>query len=371
MSKVINNRKKIWRYLSIYGIGKTAFKILGRLRLKRIRLPAKRIRDIGVIGCGQYAYSTLGYAIWHKFGNRFISCYDISSEKQVSFETLYGIGTNCKSALELIHDERVKYIYIASNHASHTEYAIASLKANKTVYVEKPISVTTAQLKSLNQAIIKSSSNIYAGYNRPFAQAISDLKPFAVATELPMTYSCFVTGHVLDRSHWYFNPGEGTRICSNVVHWIDLAVHILSWGDLEDEWDILISYSNDIIRDENIVITMTSRRGDLISIIFSTRGEPFEGVAESVNIHQGDMIAKIDDFRKLKIWSGEMVKEYRYWPKDVGHNDALLQPFLSRKRDWSEILKSNILMLEIEEMVINGEKKRSFSFARALLDICS
>jgi hypothetical protein len=174
---------------------------------------------------------------------------------------------------------------------------------------------------------------------------------------------------VLDRSHWYLKPEEGTRICSNVIHWIDLAVHMLCWGQLPDKWDINLSFSDGEIRDQNMSISMTSERGDLISIVFSTRGEPFEGVAESVNFQQGDLIAKVDDFRKMKLWKGETVKRYRYWPKDIGHNQALIQPFQETQRDWTEILHSNLLMVHIADMVVNNVTFSSYSFGEAMKQI--
>jgi hypothetical protein len=51
-----------------------------------------------------------------------------------------------------------------------------------------------------------------------------------------------------------------------------------------------------------------------------------------------------------------------YWPKDVGHGAAIVQPFGSPQRAWSEVELSTLLMLHITDMVRGGEKSAQFSF---------
>jgi hypothetical protein len=39
------------------------------------------------------------------------------------------------------------------------------------------------------------------------------------------------------------------------------------------------------------------------------------------------LIARIDDFRTLTLWQGSQRLAYRYRPKDVGHERAVMQPY--------------------------------------------
>ena len=55
----------------------------------------------------------------------------------------------------------------------------------------------------------------------------------------------------------------------------------------------------------------------------------------------------------MTVWQDESKKTYRYFPKDVGHKNSILQPFNKFKRDFSEILFSTALTLEITSMVNN------------------
>ena len=355
--------KKIWRFLIIYGLGKTLFKVFGRLRLKCFFVKFHTTADIGVIGCGQFSYATIGYCIWRRYRNRFACCFDINKHNQRSFSKFFGLQDNLSNAYEVIHHNRVKIVYIASNHASHTDYAIEALQAGRVVYVEKPVSVTHEQLIRLLNTVRKTNGLIFAGYNRPFSRAIRRLRTEIEESNSPLTLSCFISGHLIEADHWYRNPEEGTRICGNVGHWLDLAIHILSWNELPDRWCITLAYSNQQARDDDIAITFTSKRGDLVNIILTARSEPFEGINETINFQQNDVIAKIDDFRRMTVWKREQLKKIRFWPKDVGHNLAIIQPFSNVHRNWREVALSTLLMLFIKNMVVAGERFAEFSFS--------
>ncbi|MBL8225048.1 MAG: Gfo/Idh/MocA family oxidoreductase [Chromatiales bacterium] len=317
-----------------------------------------------MIGCGQYAFATIGYFLWRRFGRCVSMCYDIDDAATRSFARFYS-ATVCSHADVLIQSPNISTVFIASNHASHADYAIRALTAGKTVYVEKPVAVTMDQLRDLRLAVGRSTRSISFGFNRPFSKAVSLIRTAFPASASPMTLSCFITGHVLRPDHWYRRPEEGTRICGNVAHWLDLAVHILSWRGLPDRWTIALRAASADVLDDNVAITLTSERGDLISIVLTSRAEPFEGINETINLQVEDLIVKIDDFREMKLWRGEMYRKHRFRPKDVGHAKAVMQPFDNPGRDWAEIEASALLMLHIKEMVESGTQDSTFSFLEA------
>ena len=145
--------------------------------------------------------------------------------------------------------------WLSISFADSSNYAISALSKGKNVYIEKPIAVNKKQLSKLLKCVNNSSNSIYAGYNRPFSKAILDLRDQAFENiNLPITLNCFVSAHKLSSDHWYRDKNEGTRICGNAGHWIDLAIHILSWTQLTDQWDIQITYSDSIENDDNLSI---------------------------------------------------------------------------------------------------------------------
>lgn len=356
--------RKTMRYASIYGVPKTLFKAMGRSRWGFVRFLTRdaTIQDIGIIGCGQFACAMIGFSINAAFGRRFLSCFDVSEENAASFARIYRAKT-ALSASDVIADPRTKVIYIASNHASHADYAIEALRAGKVVYIEKPIAVNWRQLIRLVRAYKVHPERVFAGYNRPFSPAVCELRQLVQKKASPLTLCCFVGGHMIDQDHWYRQPEEGSRICGNLGHWIDLMVHLIGHNEVPDRWTLTMCWSNTKARSDDFTLVAVSTRGDLVTIVFTSRSEPFEGVSETINLQCGDVIARIDDFRAMTVWNGHQVSHYQYSPKDVGHERAILQPFDAPARNWREVEFSTVLMLVVSDMAEAGVVRREFSFS--------
>ena len=365
--QVNSKLKKIVRFVSIYGIGRTLYKVLGRFRevpnfIKVKNKPHLNKENIGIIGCGQFSFATISYFINKTKKYHVAAVYDIKQDHSKSFSNIHNVPKVANSPVDFFN-QKLDLVYIASNHFSHTEYAIAAINRNIPVYVEKPLCVNWQQFNNLGKSIVNNNAEIYVGYNRPFSAAIRELITYTAEIKSPFTLNCFVNGHFIDEDHWYRDEQEGTRVCGNLGHWIDLTMHILNQKEAVEYIDITISYSSDSARDDDLNVTFNTSFGDLISLILTSRSEPFEGINETINFVQGDVIVKIDDFRKATFWKGHSVHKRKYFPKDVGHGRAILQPLnkLQYKRNFDEVRQSTALMLQVKDMVIAGTKTTRFN----------
>jgi predicted dehydrogenase len=357
--------RKLWRFLTIYGPSRTLFKAAGRLRLRPPGLGLRRPQaDIGLVGCGQFGFSTIGYFLQQAFGPRIGACYDLDERAARTLAHALRVGRICDSVDELLETPGLRTLYIASNHASHAGFAARALARGLDVYVEKPVAVTPEQLVQLLRARRAASGRLFAGYNRPFSGAVRWLRGQTPVDEAGgITLQCFISGHRLGADHWYRRPDEGTRVCGNIGHWLDLMVHMFSWRGLPDRLDIALTWADAAEPDENVNISIASDRGDLFSVTLTSRTEPFEGIREVIHFQHGATIAEIEDFRRITLWQGARLSRKRFWPKDVGHRLAILQPFGSDAvRDWHEVELSTLLMLHITAMVRQRERSASFSF---------
>lgn len=349
--------KKVYRYFGLYGFSRTLIKVAGRTRNSKLNIlfPRKQAeKNVSLIGCGQFGFSTISYFLYKNIGNCFLQCFDVNRENSISTARFWGYQP-VKDWKEMIENPHCKYVYIASDHYSHSDYAIEALKAGKTVYCEKPISVNQEQLTCLEKAINEYSGKIYFGYNRPFSKAIEDLKIYIHDIRKPMTLTCFISGHKLSPDHWYNDPKEGTRICGNLGHWIDLSMYLFEVrGYIPDTFDISITYADNDVCDDNIAVSYKTDFGDLVTLVLTSRTEPFEGINETIHLQCGNVISKIDDFRMQTIWVDEKKRNIKYRPKDVGHLKSINQPFFvgGRWRGRETVLNSTRLMLKIKEMAV-------------------
>ncbi|WP_172656534.1 Gfo/Idh/MocA family protein [Catenovulum maritimum] len=315
-------------------------------------------KEIGIIGAGQFAFATISYFILTSRYGRIKAVYDIDKMNAESLGRAYKakVYTNFS---KLIKD--VDIVYIASNHASHSSYSIEALNNNKVVYCEKPVSVDFKQLKNLHNVVKTKESKFYCGYNRPHSPIIKLVKEQygEVLRSNPLTLSCYVRGHDIPAEHWYRNPGEGTRVCGNLGHWIDLFVSLI-WERIEQIslFKLVIVSSDDCIPDDNATLLITTNIGDLFSVTISSRYEPFEGIDESINLQVDKLNLKIDDFRAAKINCDSNLRKFKFRHKNVGHKNAINQPFEQIQiRNYKEYFFSSYLTIAFAEMIKSSETK--------------
>jgi len=365
-----NKIRKVIRFIKIYGIIRTIIKVIGRSRYS-LSLPNFRTRRyISIIGCGQFPFSTIAYFLYFNNESHFLGTYDIDEFKSKSLTHFYKFKKAYLKPEDVFLDEKCELIYIASNHSSHSQYAVEALNKNIDVYVEKPISTSIKQFSELLKAKKNASSKLFVGYNRPFSKAIIEISSKIENNNQPISLSCYISGHKLEANHWYRKPEEGTRICGNMGHWIDLTIHLFNKrGRIPSFYKITISYANFSEPDDNLSVSIATDFNDMVNIFLTSRTEPFEGINETINFQCGNVIAKIDDFRSMSIWQGNNIYKRKYFPKDVGHKLAILQPFKEQKRDFNEIKLSTLLMLLIKDMVIAKQNQKTINLFKELGNI--
>ena len=363
--------RKLIRFARISGWSRALNKAVARTRPLWLRNPfvRRRTASVSVVGCGQFAFSCVCFYVQKHKGNVFLTAFDTDMSQARSLGGYYRFRTIATSSADVFTNPGLRLLYVVSNHASHTDYAIEGLKRGITVCVEKPVSVSYRQLVQLSAAARTSTGRLFAGYNRPYSAAIQTVRESVISQGTAGAFSLayYINGHVIPSDHWYRSPEEGTRVCGNLGHWIDLTVHIWQWRGLPAWVAIQIAYANPDEPDDNLCVTFTTDQCDIVSILLTARSEPFEGISESINLQYGDVIARIDDFRTLTLWQGSKQRQCQYSPKNVGHERAVLQPYQPENRAWHEVTTSTLLMIHVKDMVLNRQTTSRFNLAEQLI----
>ena len=357
-------------FFRLWGFRKTLFKILGRKRFNFLSLPKGGDRSIAVIGCGQFAFSTLGSTIIFTKGNIFKRAFDISKNALISFENFYSIKQKTTSIDEIINDSEIKIVYICSSHSTHTEYAKRIINSGKNVHIEKPIAVEKSQLDSLCKVIDSHPDiKITTGFNRPFSPFIKRIKNLYCNTynfnKNPIIANLFVACHKLPKDHWYFKSEEGSRISGNYSHWIDLVIHILRWSKYNSILDISIFPSNILDLDQNMMIVIKSTNFDMFTMNFTSLMEPVLGVTENIYIQSNNFTTNINNFNFQSIDFGNSYKVYKTRKKNCGHDESILQQFNSvdYKIRLKEVICSSSLTIAINNSIKNNQLNLSFDMS--------
>jgi predicted dehydrogenase len=323
--------RKALRYVRLYGPGRTAVKARSHYHMERRLepLPEQRelresTRHVGILGCGKFAYAQIAYYLTAKHGKVIRAAMDTDVHRAASLFRRYGLDYYTDDAARLLDDPQIDLIYIASNHASHAEYAIAALERGKHVHIEKPHVVSEDQLFRLRDAMEASDGKVALGFNRPLSAIGREIKRRLDEQAGPSMLNWFVAGHEIPSDHWYFREEEGGRILGNLCHWTDFVLQLVP---AEGRFPVTINPTRAEKADSDVAVTYAFGDGSIAAITFSAKGHTFEGVKERFAAHRGNALITMDDFRTLRVEvvADRHIRRQRF--RDHGHKAAILQSY--------------------------------------------
>jgi len=316
--------RKALRYVGLYGVRRTLVKIRGQYHMTRRyqTLPRNRVRmtskaHVGLIGCGNYGFSVIAYYLNKNYGRVIRGCMDPEVNRAASMFQEYHACYYTTDADEIIADPNITLVFIASNHASHAEYAIRALEAGKDVHIEKPHVVRHDQLVRLRQAMATSKGRIVSiGFNRPGSPFGNRIREALAREDGELMQNWFIAGHEISPDHWYFQEAEGGRVLGNLCHWTDFTYQMVP---AERRFPIRITPTRSAKSDCDIAVTYTFGDGSIAALTFSAKGHAFEGVRERYAAHRGNTLISMDDFQNLSIHSGATRDVTSLRTRDHGH----------------------------------------------------
>ncbi len=236
-------------------------------------------------------------------------------------------------------------IYIASDHLSHTPNACNAAKHFKSLYIEKPLFVNSKQMADFRK-IYDSACDLHTGFNRPFSPLF---KEFIHNLSEDFLVTMVINGHFLSADHWYRQEDQGSRILGNLIHWIDLAIHIFM-AKAESK-NIYIELTKGSLDDIMIIMTSGNKK---ISLSFSANCEPSDGVEEYIFWNSSGSMGRILNFREMHyITKDGTIRHVNKFAKDVGHKFTSLAPLYAKNQDTRISFISSALAIKLKDMYLN------------------
>lgn len=127
-----------------------------------------KILKWGFIGCGDVVERKSGPAFSMVDGSSVVAVMSRSREKARSFAKRHGIPRWYDDAQQLIDDEEVNAVYVATPPSSHATFAIMAMKAGKPVYVEKPMASNYDDCARINYISERTGVPCFVAYYRRY-----------------------------------------------------------------------------------------------------------------------------------------------------------------------------------------------------------
>ncbi|MEX0966093.1 MAG: bi-domain-containing oxidoreductase [Bacteroidia bacterium] len=286
------------------------------VKVSKATVYAKADANLGFIGAGSFGQNFLLPNVKGKANLVGVATARSNSARNIADK--YGFSYCPADADELVKDENINTLFIATRHNTHAEYVMKGLQNNKNVFVEKPLCMTEEELEEIRQLYDKSNARLMVGFNRRFAPHIKTIKQ-KFSDQLPKAINYRINSGKLPDDHWIQDPEiGGGRIVGEACHFIDLAMYIAG--------SPITSVSANGLRDaknhlDTVTISLGFENGSVAAISYFSNGSK-SVQKEYLEVFCGGMTAIVDDFKNMTL-HGNKVSKDNLSSQDKGHAQEL------------------------------------------------
>ncbi len=187
----------------------------------------------GIIGCGSVTEVKSGPAFNKVKDSRLIAVMRRNRDLAEDYARRHKVPKVYSDAYDLINDKEINAVYVATPPVNHAEYAIASIKAGKPVYIEKPMALNFAECQKINNTAEKHKVPVFVAYYRralPGFLMVKDLIEKGSIGKVRFVQLQLFKSPSKDETEgnlpWRVDP-----VISGGGHFFDLGSHQLDWLD--------------------------------------------------------------------------------------------------------------------------------------------
>lgn len=204
---------------------------------------------------------------------------------------------------DILQNDEINTVFIATRHDSHAKFVLESLKNNKNVFVEKPICLSPDELTQITDEY-NGKQHLLVGFNRRFSQLSIQLKEKMGKGPMSMNYR-INAGYIPNDSWFQDIEIGGGRIIGEVCHFIDY----LTWmnGSLP-----IGVFANALPDAENnndtLSIQLTFANGSIGVVSYYANG-PKTLPKEYIEVFNAGSAGILNNFKELKIFGKKKFKK--------------------------------------------------------------
>jgi predicted dehydrogenase/threonine dehydrogenase-like Zn-dependent dehydrogenase len=290
-----------------------------RVDLRPARPVATATVRLGLIGAGNFARSVLLPALKKlDVDPRGVATASAPSAQQTAAR--YGFAYAATDWHQVLEDDRINAVLIATRHDLHASLAAQALEAGKAVFLEKPMALSAGELDALMTAARTSGHILQVGFNRRFAPTYRELKTAFSRRRAPLVMAYRVNAGPVSPTSWTVDPVQGGgRLIGEVCHMLDVLVDLAGAAVTSVFCQPIASGPAD-----DVLLSLSFGDGSIGTIVYASGGARSLH-KERLEVLGGGTAAVLDDFRTLQVHASAGSKRFggRLGGQDKGHSAEL------------------------------------------------
>lgn len=229
----------------------------------------------GIIGCGDVAEVKSGPAFRKAKNSNLLAVMRRDGNKAKDFAQRHQVDLWYDNANDLLSNNDITAVYIATPPSTHLQYALDALKAGKDVYIEKPMVLNRAEGAKLKKALSASRSKLTVAHYRRFLPAFLKVKELLEENTI---------GNVRFADINFLQPQNSNVVAQSETNW-RLNPTISGGGLFHDmaphQIDLMYYFFGDILKAEGVFANQEKiyKANDIVNgIIHFKNDTQFRGV---------------------------------------------------------------------------------------------
>jgi predicted dehydrogenase/threonine dehydrogenase-like Zn-dependent dehydrogenase len=277
--------------------------------------PSRGNASIGFIGSGNYATAVLIPA-FKEAGARLRTVASSGGVSGVHAGRKYGFEATTTDTNGVFADREANAIVISTRHDSHASMVCQALRAGKHVFVEKPIALTTSELREIEAARATCGDKppvVMVGFNRRFAPQVARLKSLLAGAKGPKSFIMTVNGGAIPGEHWTQDREVGGgRIIGEGCHFIDL-LRFLAGEPIKS----VRAHAMEAPAGDTVSIELGFADGSIGTVHYFANGSK-SFPKERLEVFALGRVIQIDNFRKMTGFGWPGFSKMNLWRQDKG-----------------------------------------------------
>lgn len=280
---------------------------------------------LGFIGGGNYA-SRILIPAFRSTGaslHSLVTANGINSVIHGKKEGFLHASTDVES---IMNNPEIDTLVIATRHHLNPQYVVDGLKANKNIWVEKPLALDFENLSLIedtyNTFNKKTDSSqglqLMVGFNRRYSPQVLQMQRLLSNVEAPKSIVMTINAGFIPQDHWTQDSNEGGgRIIGECCHFIDLMRFLIGKKIISVSARAMESTFSNTIMSDTSSITLGFEDGSFGSILYLANG-PSSFPKERIEVFTDGKALQLNNFRKLQGYGWTNFKKFNLWKQDKG-----------------------------------------------------
>ncbi|MFC1854341.1 bi-domain-containing oxidoreductase [Candidatus Dependentiae bacterium] len=298
--------------------------------------------NVAIVGAGGFAKTKL-LPILNSISDVNVSCVvGRSADGALNFSRQFNIPNFTTNYDDVLLDNSIDTVIVATPHRFHTNQALSAMKAGKTVFCEKPAAVTFDELRELRAFFDENNDFRYCvDFNRSHSPFISKTLDCLEERSGPIVIDYRMNVGQIPKNHWLEDPRNGGRIIGEACHIFELFLVLTKSMPTSVSVAVANKAFPNSTFSENFCANFSFQDGSVANLTYTSVGS-LKTPKERMEIFFDGKSIAMNDFLSLRSYGFENDCDEKTSFQDKGHTEVL-KAFFSRKFD--EENKKNIFRI--------------------------